>query len=166
VVDMAAIAGFAASVRTAVEITKAMKDLHDANLLQTKTFELTREIMAAQSYAMEAVAAQSALLERVRELEEKIAKLETWDAEKKRYELKPLKEGVLVYALKAGMENGEHPHYICTNCYEDGQKSILQKEHHDVGRVVMHVCHRCDSEYFEFGHRHEPPRGRPSGRRR
>jgi hypothetical protein len=41
-VDMAAIAGFAASIRAAVEITKAMKDVHDANALQTKTFELTR----------------------------------------------------------------------------------------------------------------------------
>ena len=67
-VDMTAITGLATSIRTALEITKAMKDLHDANLLQTKTFELTREILAAQSYAMEAVAAQSVLLDRVRQL--------------------------------------------------------------------------------------------------
>jgi hypothetical protein len=70
-VDMAAVVGFTQSVRAAVEITKAMKDLHDANLIQTKTFELTREILSAQGYAMEAAAAQSALLERVASLKQK-----------------------------------------------------------------------------------------------
>ena len=68
-VDMAAVVGFAQSIRAALDITKAMKDVNDANVIQTKTFELTREIMAAQSYAMEAVAAQSALIDRIRELE-------------------------------------------------------------------------------------------------
>jgi hypothetical protein len=89
-VDMAAITGLATSIRAAVEITRAMKDIHDANLIQTKTFELTREILAAQSYAMEAVAAQSALLNRVRELEEEKAKLEAWNTEKQRYKLTEL----------------------------------------------------------------------------
>jgi hypothetical protein len=85
-VDMTAIAGVAASLRSAVEITKAMIDVHDASLIQTKTFELTREIMAAQSYALEALATQSDLLASKRELEEKISKLETWSAEKGRYQ--------------------------------------------------------------------------------
>ena len=123
-VDMAAIAGFATSVRAAVEITKAMKDVRDANLMQTKAFELTREIMAAQSYAMEAMSAQSTLLARIRELEEKIAALETWNAEKGRYYLKSIQQGVMVYALKEGMENGEEPHYLCPTCYNNGKKAI------------------------------------------
>jgi hypothetical protein len=159
-VDMAAITGFAASVRAAVEITKAMKDVRDANLLQTKTFELTREILAAQGYAMEVVAAQSALLDRIRELEEEKAKLEAWNIEKQRYELKKIQAGVTVYALKPGMENGEEPHFICTNCYQHGQKSILQREQLDVGRVVQHVCHQCGAEYTEFGLRQAPSRSK------
>jgi hypothetical protein len=108
-VDMGAITGFATSMRAAVEITKAMKDLHDANLLQTKTFELTREILAAQGYAMEAVAAQSALLERVRQLEEEKADLEAWNTEKQRYELKTIQTGVTVYALKPGRRTEKRP---------------------------------------------------------
>ena len=160
-VDMAAVTGLATSIRAAVEITKAMKDIHDANVIQTKTFELTREILAAQSYAMEAVAAQSALLDRVRQLEEEKSKLEAWDTEKQRYELKKIQTGVTVYALKQGMENGEEPHYICTNCYQHGHKSILQREQLEVGRVIVHVCHECGSEFIEFGVRHEPPRKKP-----
>ncbi|HWN49835.1 MAG TPA: hypothetical protein VNO18_08425 [Xanthobacteraceae bacterium] len=108
-VDMTAITGMATSLRAAVEITKAMKDVRDANLIQTKTFELTREILAARSYAMEAMAAQSALLTRVGELEEKIVALETWNAEKSRYQLKSIQSGVMVYALKEGLDGGEEP---------------------------------------------------------
>jgi hypothetical protein len=164
-VDITAITGLATSIRAAVEIAKAMKDLDSAIALQTKTFELTREIMTAQSYAMETMAAQTMLLERVRELEEEKANLEAWKTEKQRYELKKIQTGVTVYALKAGMENGEEPHYICTNCYQHGHKSVLQRENLDVGRVVMQVCHDCGSEYIEHGVRHAPPRSKPTGRR-
>jgi hypothetical protein len=160
-VDMAAISGFATSMRAAVEITKAMINIRDANVMQTKIFELTREIMAAQSYAVEAQAAQSELLNRVRQLEEEKAKLETWNAEKGRYELKAIVPGVTVYALKEGMEGGEEPHYLCPTCYNRGQKSILQRENRSVGRVVMQVCHECDTELIESGQWFgEKPKGR------
>jgi hypothetical protein len=42
-VDMTAIMGLTTSLRAIVDITKAMKDVHDANLIQSKIFELTRE---------------------------------------------------------------------------------------------------------------------------
>jgi hypothetical protein len=145
-VDMSAIAGFATSVRAAVEITKAMKDLSDANLLQTKTFELTREIMAAQSYAMEAVAAQSTLLERIRHLEEEKAKLETWNTEKQRYELKDLYRGFFAYILKPGMENGEDQHALCTNCYNKGFKSVIQTSGHIIAHDHFWFCPSCNAK--------------------
>lgn len=162
--DISAIAGFATSVRAAVEITKAMKDIHDSNILQTKTFELTREIMAAQSYAMEAAAAQSELLGRVRQLEEEKAKLEAWNTEKERYELKELKPGVLIYSIKDSMRGAEPEHYLCPTCYNRGKKSILQKEMRDVGRAVLLVCHECGTELYEHGMRLESSAGR-GGRR-
>lgn len=93
-VDMSAIASMATSLRAAVEITKAMKDVRDANLLQTKVFELTREILSAQASALEANVAQSSLLECIRNLEAEIAKLETWSREKERYQLAEVGIGV------------------------------------------------------------------------
>ena len=140
-VDISAVAGLATSIRAAVEVTKAMKDIRDANLIQTKVFELTREIMAAQSYALEAVSAQSALLARVRELEEEKAKLEAWESEKKRYKLERLPPGVFVYALKPEMSGGEPSHRICTTCYNRGKKSILQEL--DEGYAK---CPECSTE--------------------
>src|SRR4051794_29554394 len=125
-VDLAAIAGLVSSVRSAVEITKAMKDLHDANLIQTKVFELTREILTTQGYAMEAQAAQAELLRRVRELEEEKTKLEAWTAEKSRYELREVSTGVYAYTMKSGMEKEQPFHMLCANCYDSGKRSALQ----------------------------------------
>jgi len=152
-VDMAAITGFVTSVRAAVEITKAMKDLDDAIALQTKTFELTREIMSAQSYAVEAIAEQTALLQRVRELEEEKSKLEAWNTEKSRYKLTQVGHGMTTYALKEGVENGEPGHHLCASCYNEGYKSVMQTETRSPGRCEVLVCHRCGSDLYLSGMR-------------
>src|SRR6266404_2284054 len=120
-VDISAIAGLAASLRSVVEITKAMKDVHDANVIQTKVFELTREIMSAQACALAAQAAQFDLLQRERDLEAEIVKLKAWDAEKQRYELKELAPGAIAYVLKEDMRNGEPIHWLCAHCYQNSK---------------------------------------------
>jgi hypothetical protein len=145
-VDIAAVTGLATSIRAAIEITKAMKDVHDATVLQTKTFELTREILSAQSYAMEAVAAQSALLDLVRQLEKEKAELEAWESEKKRYKLEDVDRGFFAYVLKPGMENGEPPHAICATCYQHSLKSILQSSGHIVVHEHYWFCGECDTK--------------------
>jgi hypothetical protein len=145
-VDLTAIAGMAASIRAAIDITKAMKDVNDANVLQTKTFELTREIMAAQSYAMDAMQEQAALQTTVRELNEKIAKLEAWNSEKDRYELREVGPGVLAHTMKQGMERGQPFHMLCSNCYDRGIKSVIQSTQElQVGRR-MHMCPHCKTK--------------------
>lgn len=146
-VDIAAIAGLVTSVRSAVEITKAMKDLSDANLIQTKVFELTREILATQGYAMEAQSAQAELLRRIRELEEEKTKLETWSAEKSRYELREVSTGVYAYTMKPGMEQGQPFHMLCANCYDNGKRATLQATERLQARRRLHACSQCKTDY-------------------
>ena len=146
-VDMAAVVGFAQSIRAALDITKAMKDVNDANMIQTKTFELTREIMAAQSYAMEAVAAQSALIDRILELEASVASFEAWERQKDRYELKRYEPGVFLYDLKPSMANGEPAHCICPKCYEHKKRSILHGTSLFQGRETL-MCHECSGQFI------------------
>jgi hypothetical protein len=104
------------------------------------------------------------LLGRVRELEEEKAKLEAWTAEKARYQLKSIRAGVTVYALKEGMEGGEESHYLCPTCYNRGQKSLLQRETRNPGMVIMQVCHECGTELIEHGQRFGDG-SKPKGRR-
>jgi hypothetical protein len=164
--DMTAITGLATSLRSAVEITKAMKDIHDANLIQTKVFELTREILSAQTCALDANTAQTALLEENRGLRDKVAKLETWQAEKTRYQLTEVGEGLTAYTLKPGLEHGEPKHVICANCFQDGIKSVLQTETRFPGRCEVLVCHRCGADLYIHGGREPEHHGykRPSRR--
>ncbi|MFZ3324848.1 MAG: hypothetical protein WA231_02685, partial [Methylocella sp.] len=56
-----------------------------------------------------------------------MAELETWDADKQRYELKSLAAGVFAYRLKEAMAGGEEIHHLCAACYHRGKKSLLQR---------------------------------------
>jgi hypothetical protein len=158
VVDISAIAGLASSFRSIVEITKAMKDVNDANVIQTKVFELTQEIMSAQACALAAQVAQSDLLQRERQLEEEISKLKDWRTEKTRYQLQRLPPGTFVYVLKAGMEGDDPPHRVCATCYQHHKISILQEpedgyaECHDCGSKLHWSTRKgsCTSDYDPF----------------
>ncbi len=111
------IAGLGA-FKTMFDIAKAMKDMDDAVKRNAAVFDLGEQIISAQ-------ARYTAALEEVRELKEKLSKLEAWEADKQRYKLTDVGRGVLAYALKEGMENGEPAHQLCASCYQAANKSML-----------------------------------------
>lgn len=124
---------------------KALKDINDATIRNGAIIELQEKILAARE-------AQSALLERVSELEKEMANFKTWEAEKQKYEMKVLTPGSIVYALKAQIQGAEPPHYICAHCYEEGKKSLLQRKRANIvaaehfGAKDTYICPRCHSE--------------------
>ena len=81
------------------------------------------------------------------ELRAKLAKMEDWNAEKERYEMKAVGQTARVFALKPGFENSEPPHWICPRCYDDNQRSILNFEMQDImgGHNDVWICSRCES---------------------
>lgn len=102
-----------------MDIVKTLKDMDSAVARNAAVIELQDKIFAAQ-------VAQSSLLERIGELERKIAGFEKWEAEKQRYELVALYDGALAYVVKEVMQGTEPVHYICATCYQTDQKSVLQ----------------------------------------
>jgi len=152
--DMGSIGALIGSIATAGEIAKGMINLRDTAKIQEKVIELQGVIMSAQSSAMSAQTDQFALLDRVRKLEKEVADFKAWETEKQRYELKELRPGAFVYSLKEETRNAELPHYICANCYQRGQKSILQQETHMPGLVDLWACQACGKDVIENGTRH------------
>jgi len=136
------IAGLGA-VKTAFDMAKALQSIHETTARDRAVIELQKEILAAQ-------AAQFALLERASDLEKEVAALKAWDAEKQRYKLVDVESGVLAYAPKEGMENGEPAHHLCASCYQTGFKSFLKQETWNPGRCEMLVCHGCG--WFAYVH--------------
>ena len=127
-VDIAAISGALGSIKAAGDIANAMLKLHDAKALQEKTIELNRAILAAQHDAIAANTTQSELVAKVRELEEEIAGLKDWEADKARYQLTDIGGGVVALTIKDAMRNGEAFHRICATCAAARKKSYLQPQ--------------------------------------
>ncbi len=143
-VDMTTIGVIANSLNAAVNITKAMIDLRDAQAIQSKVIELQRAILDAQSGAFAANEERTTLIQRVRDLEKEITDLKAWNAEKENYELKSIYLGSFACLPKANTPNAEPPHWLCATCYENGKKSILQDHGRaaDDHRTSLYRCQR------------------------
>lgn len=137
------------ALQSASNIIKTLAGLRNEGERSAKLIELQNQIVAAQTSAIQATSAQSSLIDRVHELEAQIAQMETWSAEKQRYELKTVSAGAFAYALKADASGAEPAHYICQPCYEKGKKRILQFNPSamiDVGIPNTLKCPECKAE--------------------
>jgi hypothetical protein len=132
------------AIKTAFDMAQGLQKIHDTVARDRAVIELQKEILAAQS-------TQAALVEAVGALKGRVAELEAWDADKQRYTLADFGSGLLAYALKDSMANGEPPHYLCAQCYNDKIKSILQTETRFPGRCHVLTCHRCGSDLYLSG---------------
>jgi hypothetical protein len=144
---MASIQAAVGSLKTATDIVSTFAKLKAAAEVQDKVIELQGVILAAHSSTLNAQHEQFAMLERVRTLEAQVAKFETWEAEKQRYELTELPPGVFVYSLKPAMANGEQLHHLCEHCFQESKKSVLHKTEPVNGRYHL-KCSRCGTDHL------------------
>jgi hypothetical protein len=167
--DLASIAGTIESLRTIGNVAKSLTDIRDGAVLKEKVLELQSAILAAQGSAITAQSEHLQMLQTVRELEARIRELEGWEQEKLRYELKELenKRG-FVYELKTEAVPSEPAHKLCVNCFNRGEKSILQPEIKMVGRAHTLTCHNCGAAIYTSGmyhSEHGAPHIKPRNRR-
>src|SRR6185503_8980883 len=92
--DIAAAVG---SLRQALDIVRAMRDISDATERNSKILDLQRVIMEAQTSAIDAREAHSAQVDEIDALKKEIAHLKAWGTERENYELKAIDEGALAY---------------------------------------------------------------------
>lgn len=147
-VDVSAIAGTVSALKGAVDITKAMIGLHDAQAIQAKVIELNAKILDAQSSAFAANDERSALIERVGKLEAELARTKTWDTEKNRYQMRDFGGNTIAYELKREETRGEPPHRLCAACYQQGKKGFLNTIGRNAYQQEMVKCSECDKEFL------------------
>ena len=143
--------GALGALQTASNIVKTFAGLRSDTERSAKLVELNNQIMAAQTGAIQANAAQAKLIDRVGNLEKELIRHETWTAEKQRYELKEIALGSFAYALKKEAQGSEPMHFICQTCYENGKKRILQIHHKHHGHAPLsqrsnYICPECKAE--------------------
>lgn len=146
--DISLIQGTVAGLKAASDIAKGLLELKSISDVQTKVIELQSAILDAQSSALSANAEQSSMVEKIRTLKEEISSIKKWEEEKKRYALVNPWPGFVAYALKKECSNSEPPHLICTKCYEDGRKSILNPKKNPNHALLY--CPVCKAEMHSY----------------
>lgn len=147
--------GAIGATKSALEVVKAMADFRDATKLNTVKFELTRLLL-------EAIEAQSTLVADKRDLEERIRQLEAWDGEKQRYQLAEVGRGTFAFVLKPDAQGSDPPHMACANCFNQGRRSILQRNPQTLGGRAAFDCPSCQTKITI----NPPNSGEPSSSRR
>jgi hypothetical protein len=149
-VDISAIGAALSALTAAKDIGEAMIGLRDEAAFREKLIEFQSKLIDANNGVFAAQDERSALIERIRQLEQKVADFTAWESEKEKYELQNLGDpnyGVFAYASKPGI--AEPAHWICPTCYERRQKSILQRETRMPGMVPVYVCHACGADLYQ-----------------
>ncbi|HEY3645491.1 MAG TPA: hypothetical protein VGM16_09145 [Gammaproteobacteria bacterium] len=108
---------------------KAISNLSNSLEVKAKVSELYEAIIAGQNRALESSLREQRLVDEVGNLKEQLRKVETWETEKKRYELSHLPGGHFTFALKKQSTGDEPFHQLCSTCFNNGKKSILHVVH-------------------------------------
>ncbi len=108
------------------DMARALEDINDAATRNAAVIELQGQILSAQ-------------------MEQ--AKLEKWDAEKQKYELKQISGlGAFAYMLKLEARGTEPLHWLCTQCYENRKKSVVQI-FGEMGADSIYKCPGCTAVF-------------------
>ena len=135
------------SLKAAFDITKSILEIKSTTEIQDKVTKLQSALMEAQNSAVAATTAQLELQEKVRTLEEQLRAANEWGDQESRYSLVcPWKGPAQVYALKRSASEGENPHFLCSNCFHNKRKVILNPSKKD-GWILM-VCPSCRATIY------------------
>lgn len=161
-VDVMSIHSAILGLKTAADMAKGFLQLQSMAEVQGKVIDLQSAILAAQSSALAAQSEQSSMIQQVRELEEEIARIKAWEAEKQRYKLVAILDGTATaYALKESCKGTDPPHWLCTKCYDDGRRTILQPQYDKAGSGLL-VCPTCKSSlHSRYRHTGKPSYATP-----
>ena len=129
--------------KSMLDIAKGLKDINGAAIRNTAIIELQETIFTAREQ-------HAALTERVSELKKEVTHLKAWDAEKEKYELIEVSTGAFTYMLKPDARGSEPPHWLCTTCYQDHKKSIIQGMGKKPGNrdEKIYRCPSCKAEFM------------------
>ena len=144
---LAEIAAVASTLKALGDTAKTVKDLSSREAIKEKIGELLDQIATANERALAAHARETALLERVKQLEGEKLALEDWTTEKQRYKLTDFGGGTFAQTVKPGMEGDETPHRLCNPCFQERRKGYLHSKGDFNGREKV-VCDACDKTFM------------------
>ena len=148
--EIKAVAATLASLQTAGNMVNSFLGVRGAIQEQGKIFELQRVILDARQSALDTQATQTALLQRIVDLETKIASFDKWERESENYTLTNVGTNsiqIFAYAYTPKAESAKPFHLLCAKCYQHRTPSILQVTHETKTAPRVHFCPECKTEF-------------------
>lgn len=140
--DIASVSAVVGSLKTTGDIFKALLSMKISSEAISQITSLQKVVFEAQGNALSAQSDYMSLVQSKTDLEQEIVRLKDWGAERENYKLTDLGRGSTAYALKPSVRPTQEPHWLCTNCYHDHKKSILQPQGNIEGETVW-ACAAC-----------------------
>jgi hypothetical protein len=118
-------------------ITDILKEIPLSAVLKERLTEAEAKMAALEKENAVLKAENQNLRVDLQKAQEEIRTLKDWEQVRSQYFLLDVGDGTFVYSFV-----GKPPHWICTHCFEDGKKSVLQ-----TGKLInRYVCPRCHVE--------------------
>jgi hypothetical protein len=134
-----------ASTRLLGDIITSSRDLRNYNELAGAVSEVNAKLMQATAVALASQEKQVALITHIQELENEVKSLKDWKAESQKYAAVEIARGVFVYIDKEANGVMHSMHNFCSNCFNQGIKSLLQQSNEPLRERGLN-CHRCKSK--------------------
>lgn len=137
-----------AGIKTFTEFTKLILQAKVDAAVKQKAIESQSAIIDLQSTLMGLQSEYQSLLREKDEVERRLIEIEDWKSEALKYELKQVSTGAFVYVLKHDEDSATPTHWLCPRCYEERQKSILQRAGYIQHLGYKYFCLRCKGDIW------------------
>ena len=131
------------SIKTVIDITNGLKASHDSATITQVQSDIRKHLLTIQAEALTLQDKHLALLHEKEELIKKVVQFEQWEKTESEYTLQELALGVIAYSYNDSQDSTIPHHWLCTNCYNDRKKSILQIQSTMPVGARKYACPRC-----------------------
>lgn len=149
------ISALISGIKATIDIAKGLKSAHDSHTIVQAQSDILEQLTNLRMDALTLQDKTSALIQERDELQKKLIEFEKWQKTESKYHLEQVERGKFVYSPNDAKSPEQPSHWLCTNCWSNREKSILQASFHDEYEAY-YSCPRCKTEiHFRFKQR--PP---------
>ena len=148
-VDLNSIALSLESLSALSTISRELLGLVKSKDISGKIGEMNAIILETQQFALSAQSDQLSLSKRISDLEDELTRLRDFRTEKENYQLQALGKTAFAYVHKNPVDSGNPQHWLCSTCYDQDRKSLLQfySDGEFMSRgLAIWKCNVCKSE--------------------
>ena len=131
------------SIKAITDLTVLMGKVKTDSAIREKAIELQSIILTLQSALTTIHIQYDTLLAEKDSLKQQLMNFENWETEKTKYQLVEVGAGAFVYTISPAQQSTEPKYWLCTQCYENRKKSILQRteKQWDAYKYQCPICH-------------------------